>query len=122
MSRCIYSNVGLSFMHRFLLSFIAFLLPATFATAQTVRATLPTSDSARAVAVNPVTNKAYVLDEFANTVSVIDGATASITATIPLGAGTRPQYIAVNPQTNRIYVSQGDAALTIIDGATNTPV
>ena len=108
-------------MHRVLAALIALLLAALTASAQTVRTTLPTSDSARAVALNPVTNKAYVINEFANTVSVIDGATAAVTATIALGDGTRPQYIAVNPQTNRIYVSRGDASLTIIDGATDTP-
>ena len=108
-------------MRRFIASLLV-LLAAVSASAQSVRTTLPTSDSARAVALNAVTNKAYVINEYANTVSVIDGATGTISATIALGTGTRPQYIAVNPQTNRIYVSQGDASLSIIDGTTNTPV
>jgi DNA-binding beta-propeller fold protein YncE len=35
--------------------------------------------------------------------------------------GSRPQFIVVNPLTNRIYVNNGgEASLTVIDGATDT--
>ena len=70
------------------------------------------------VAVNPVTNKVYVANESANTVTVLDR-TNNTTTTIPVGS--RPQFIVVNPLTNRIYVNNGGAAsMTVIDGATDT--
>jgi len=51
-------------------------------------------------------------------VTVIDGATHA-TTTVP--AVTTPAAIAVNPVTNKIYVasSEGEAALLVIDGASN---
>jgi hypothetical protein len=58
-------------------------------------------------------------------VSVIDGTTNKLTATIP--AGAHPGELDVNPVTNKIYVfNNGDGStsiedsLTVIDGATNT--
>ena len=95
------------------------LLASLASFAQSVRAPIATGDTPRAVAVNPVTNTAYVINEFGNNVSVVDGSSGAVKATVPVG--NRPEYIAVNPQTNRIYVSQGDASLTVIDGNTNTP-
>ena len=94
------------------------LLASLASFAQTVRAPIATGDTPRAVAVNPVTNTAYVINEFGNSVSVVDGSTGAVRTTVPVG--NRPEYIAVNPQTNRVYVSQGDASLTVIDGNTNT--
>jgi DNA-binding beta-propeller fold protein YncE len=74
------------------------------------------------IAVNTVTNKIYVAnDPDANTITVIDGTTNSPT-TVP---GSGAQYfnenygIAVDPVTNRIYVPNTNAVMTI-DGATNT--
>ena len=70
------------------------------------------------LAVNPVTNKVYLLNEADDTVTVLNAAT-NTTTTIPVG--DRPAYIAVNPATNRIYVNNaGDSSLTVIDGATDT--
>jgi len=84
--------------------------------AQSVITTVPTGDTARAVAVNTATNRVYVTNEFSNNVSVLDGGSGAILATVP--TGPRPQYIAVNPATNRIYVSNGgDSSQTVIDGA-----
>lgn len=86
------------------------------ASAQSVSATLPTGPGARGVAVNPATNRIYVVNEFSNDVTVIDGAT---NATARLPVGPRPQYVTVNPNTNRIYVSNGgNSSQTVIDGAT----
>ena len=50
----------------------------------------------------------------------VGGASAqSVTATV--AAGTQPQAVAVNPVTNKIYVSDGGTnSVTVIDGATNT--
>jgi YVTN family beta-propeller protein len=70
------------------------------------------------VAVNPVTNKVYIANEAAGTVTVLNNAN-NTTATI--NVGSRPQFIVVNPITNKVYVNNGgDASLSVIDGATDT--
>ena len=70
-----------------------------------------------AVAINPVTNKIYVVNRDSANVTVIDGATNGTTT---VAAGTSPVAVAVNPVTNQIYVvNSGSANVTVIDGATN---
>jgi YVTN family beta-propeller protein len=70
------------------------------------------------LAVNPVTNKVYALDEANDALIVLDASTG---ATRTVAVGDRPVFIAVNPATNRIYVNNaGDSSLTVIDGATDT--
>ena len=65
--------------------------------------------------VNPVTNKIYAPSD---KLLVIDGTTNSISARLAVtGAG-----VAVNPTSNRIYVSDLTNGLIVIDGATNTVV
>ena len=77
----------------------------------------PPSPSVK-LALNPVTNKVYSVDEGTNSVVMLDLAN-NTTKTIAVGA--RPQYIAVNPTTNRVYVNNTqDATLSVIDGATDT--
>jgi YVTN family beta-propeller protein len=72
-----------------------------------------------AIAVNSVTNKIYVANYSASSVTIIDGASTG-TVTIPTGA--YPAALAVNDVTNKIYVAnQGSNTVTVIDGATNTP-
>jgi YVTN family beta-propeller protein len=100
--------------------FIAFVLCALLAAgaahAQSVVATVAAGSTPRDIAVNPVTNRIYVANEFSDNVTVIDGAT---NATATVAVGPRPQYIVANPSTNRIYVSNGgNASQSIIDGAT----
>ena len=54
-----------------------------------------------------------------NNVSVIDGATNTVTATIVVGSS--PYSVSVNPTTNKIYVANpGSNNVSVIDGATNT--
>jgi YVTN family beta-propeller protein len=74
-----------------------------------------------AVAVNAVTNKIYVTNYVDASVSVIDGATNTVTGSVSVGI--HPDAIAVNPVTNKIYVAclGGGGTVTVIDGATNTP-
>jgi YVTN family beta-propeller protein len=59
-------------------------------------------------------------------VTVIDGATNSVITTIPLKATTEGiglQGIAVNPKTNKIYVSDdNNLKVQVIDGYTNTVI
>jgi YVTN family beta-propeller protein len=76
------------------------------------------------VAVDSSTNNIYVTNWYAgikpgpNTVSVINGATDSITATIKAGRG--PEGVAVDPRTDTIYVANSsDRTVSVINGATN---
>src|SRR5260370_34568936 len=69
-----------------------------------------------AIAVNPAGNKIYVANYWGNDVSVIDGQSNTLTATVP--AGTHPVAIAVNPVTGKIYVAnQNSNNMNVIDGA-----
>ena len=65
-----------------------------------------------AVAVNPATNKIYVVNNGPGTVTIIDGAT-NTTETERVG-GT-PVAIAVNPVTNKAYVAGSDGTVTVIN-------
>lgn len=89
------------------------------------------------VAVNPTTNRIYVANaggagfdscssEPSYSVSVIDGITNSVVNTITVGLG--PGFVAVNPKTNKIYVTLTGGccadgnAVAVIDGSTDTVV
>ena len=73
------------------------------------------------MAVNPNTNRIYVANDCSDNVSVIDGASNTVVATVAVGSG--PYGVAVNPNTNRIYVTNaGSDNVSVIDGATNTVV
>src|SRR5439155_920452 len=94
-----------------------FLLCALSARADTVIATVAAGTTPFAVAINPVTNKIYVVNAGSNNVTVIDGAT---NATTTVAVGLNPFYLAVNPVTNKIYVSHNlSNSVTVIDGVTN---
>jgi DNA-binding beta-propeller fold protein YncE len=68
--------------------------------------------------VNPVTNKVYVANDNSQNITVLDGATNSIT-TIP--AGHTVTGISVNATTNKIYAIAADNShILVIDGSTNT--
>src|SRR5262249_41874450 len=87
-----------------------------------VGATISVGAGPNGIAVNTVTNRAYVANNADSTVSVIDGHTYSVVATIPVGPG--PVGVAVNPVTNRVYVAiSGNAiargSVTVIDGSSN---
>ena len=73
-----------------------------------------------AVATNPVTGKVYITNSGDHTVSVIDGATNSVSATVSLGFSS-PNDIAVDTIANLVYVAVSDNAFQfVIDGAGNT--
>ena len=85
-----------------------------------VTATIPVGLRPIAVAVNPATNRIYVLNQCCSpgSVSVIDGVTNSVVATAPVGGS--PCQVAVNSQSNKIYVTNSsNQSVTVIDGATN---
>jgi YVTN family beta-propeller protein len=74
----------------------------------------------RAVAVNPNTARAYVVNRQSQTLSVVDTNTFDVVATIPIGLS--PIDVEVNTSTNRIYVGNHVTGLLVVDGATNTIV
>ena len=64
---------------------------------------------------------AYITNESAGTVSVIDIATNTIVASIPVGSG--PFGVAVNPAGSRAYVANGGSDnVSVINTATNTVI
>ena len=86
-------------------------------------ATSATAQGGIGVVVNPVTNTIYVLDiqdggGLNGGVTVVNGGTGAVTATIPVGGS--PEQIAINTVTNKIYVlNLNGPTVTVIDGATN---
>jgi YVTN family beta-propeller protein len=89
------------------------------ATLRTTVITVPFN--AVALAVNPVTNKIYVVSSNNSKVTVIDGASGTVDATLTVGAN--PNTIAINTLTNRIYVGDYNAqGITIIHGEDNSTV
>jgi YVTN family beta-propeller protein len=71
------------------------------------------------IAVNTVNGKAYIANAGDGTVTVLDGNSDAVVATVPIGS--HPYSIAVNSVTGKVYVTHtfGDQ-LSILDGATNT--
>ena len=70
------------------------------------------------MAVNPITNKIYVITAYG--VTVVDGTTY---AELLIPAGENLENIAINTLTNKIYVTgQFGTTVTVIDGATNSTV
>jgi YVTN family beta-propeller protein len=64
---------------------------------------------------------AYVANSGSDSVSVIDSASSTVTATIPVGIG--PRAVVVTPDSTRVYVANGvSRTLSVIDTATNTVV
>lgn len=83
--------------------------------------TIPVGAIPCAVAVNPVTQRIYVVNYGDQTVSVIDAAKGKVVATLPVGK--HPQAVAVDSAHNRIYVANVHSdSVTAIDGATNTVI
>jgi len=81
------------------------------------RIDLPNDCSPVEIAVNTVTNRVYVADDFGNRVLIVDGVTNSLAGSVAVGP--HPRRLAVNPATNRIYVSLDDGSIAVIDGNSN---
>ena len=70
------------------------------------------------VAVDPATDAVYeTVSNGVSQVSVINGATNQVTATIPISAGG--YNLAADPATDTVYVTTGNNAVSVINGATN---
>ena len=60
------------------------------------------------------THTVYVINQGDNTVSVIDGATRTVTATVPIGKN--PYGVAVDPDTHTAYVTnRDDGTVSVIE-------
>jgi YVTN family beta-propeller protein len=75
-----------------------------------------------AVGVNHTTNKVYVVNQKSKNISVIDGHTNTVITTIQANDGKNLKRIAVNPVSNRIYVTDGWSNVYVIDGKTDSIV
>jgi YVTN family beta-propeller protein len=88
------------------------------AAADRVTGSITTGANPSALAVNVVTNRIYVCNYGANTITVIDGTQHSVLTTVTVG--NAPSAVAVNPVTNKIYVANyGSNTVSVVDGATN---
>ena len=66
------------------------------------------------IAVNPTTGHVFVANSARNTLTVIDGPSLSVLATVPVGSD--PGMVGVNPATNRVYISnRGDNTVQAIN-------
>ncbi|MGC1580981.1 MAG: choice-of-anchor D domain-containing protein [Candidatus Acidiferrales bacterium] len=82
-------------------------------------ATIGVGTSPTSVVVNPVTNKIYVANSGSNSVSVIDGSSNTVTATVTSPEMLSPIGLAVNPVTNQVFVANsGSDYASVIDGTT----
>jgi YVTN family beta-propeller protein len=70
-----------------------------------------------AVAGNHQTDRVYVANSGSRSISVVEGRTRRVVATVPMSS--RPAGIAVNTKTNRIYVTNAEAVVSVIDGSSN---
>jgi YVTN family beta-propeller protein len=80
--------------------------------------TIPTGNDTFGIAANPNTSKVYVANSGA--ISVIDSSSNTVIKSIK-GVGTLPSFVAINPQTNKVYVTGEDipAKMYVIDGQTD---
>jgi YVTN family beta-propeller protein len=98
------------------------------ARSQSVVATVPIGSGAQAADVDTVTNTIYVANAYSNNVTVIDGATNTVAATLTSSPG--PRAVLAVPSTNTIYVVNNGTAngpevvtpgnLLVINGSNNT--
>jgi YVTN family beta-propeller protein len=67
---------------------------------------------------NPISNKIYTGNHYANTVTIIDGATRQIIATPSVPSF--PHYLCLNTVSNRVYCLCQSNQLAIVNGVTNS--
>jgi YVTN family beta-propeller protein len=81
-----------------------------------VTATIKVGNTPLSLAVDAQTNRVYVLNNGAQTMSVINGKSNKVVATVPVADSGK---IAVNPVTDRIYVLTGIGTVKVISGQTD---
>ena len=71
-----------------------------------------------ALCYNPQDDKVYCANDNGDNVTVIDGASNQVIATV--AAGSEPSALCYNPQNNKVYCANYDSDnVTVIDGASN---
>jgi YVTN family beta-propeller protein len=99
---------------------------AASARAQSLEATilLPGQASARDLLYNPISNKVYTANTpqpgqpLVQSVTILDGATNAVLASLPMGDG--PRDFCLNTQRNKVYVANYFVdSVTVIDGVTD---
>ncbi len=92
----------------------------------TVIETITVGNGPSGVGVNTATGKVYVANVIAGNVSVIDSSTDTVSTTIILTPSgyTDPWFMGVNPNTNKIYISQyyDGSDVTVINGVTDSVI
>ncbi|HUX85912.1 MAG TPA: hypothetical protein VMW65_02830, partial [Chloroflexota bacterium] len=83
--------------------------------------TIPVGNSfqgkGQGIAVDPTTQRIFVSNSDDNTISVLDGATNQVIATVPAGAG--PTGVAIDPSLGLVYVSDsGASTISVLDEST----
>ena len=76
----------------------------------TVLAQIPVQDNPYGVDVDPTTNKVYVANTGTGNLTVIDGKTNAVTATL---SGVNANYVAVNFGSRKVYLS-GNTGITVV--------
>lgn len=84
--------------------------------APTVVATIPVGQSPHGIAVDATSNRIFVANLFSHNVSVIDGTTDSVIAT--MGPVSFPKGVAVDSDRRRVYVTGSDS-VAVFDEDTN---
>ena len=84
--------------------------------------TIPVGSAPIGIAVSPNANRVYVNNYGSNDVSVIDGQTDTVTATIPVGA--RPYWgVGISRSTGYVYVvNNGSNSVSVIDPDTSSVI
>jgi YVTN family beta-propeller protein len=87
----------------------------------------PPGSAPEGIAFNKRTNRVYIYNRFGDNISVLDGKTDQVLATIPDARLHNNNTLAVDEKTNRIYAAIGlsngtEIGLLEIDGKTNQPV
>jgi YVTN family beta-propeller protein len=88
-------------------------------------ATITVGTSPLGVGIDTSTNRVYVANYGANSVTVIDGNTNTVVGT-PIAVGTGPDGIGVNPNTHLVYVANNangnGNSVSVINGTSNSVV
>jgi YVTN family beta-propeller protein len=96
--------------------------PSFASLAQPEPSTISVGDHPVAVDVNPTTNRVYVVNQGSQDLTVIDGDTEAVVATVPLPGS--PVGVSVNAETDRVYVLHaidgGGSQLAVLDGSSDT--
>lgn len=96
-------------------------LSAAALQAQYLETVIPVGESPQDILWNPVSNKVYTANGEAGSVTIIDGATNHVRATVAVP--DCPTFLCWNSVNNRVYVTCGDQNwLCVIDGVGDTLV